>query len=57
MPAKSSKDVSVGDELDIRKGETVRTVKIEKVSSAKQVSRSESGTLYMVISDTGNVPT
>ncbi|MBA2378285.1 MAG: RNA-binding S4 domain-containing protein [Blastocatellia bacterium] len=50
-PAKSSKEVSVGDELQITKGPLTRTYRIEKVPSAKQVSRSESGTLYTLISE------
>jgi ribosomal 50S subunit-recycling heat shock protein len=51
VAARSSRTVRPGDEIAIRRGGRVITVRVNAVPSAKQVSRAEAPSLYEVISD------
>lgn len=49
--AKSSHAVKVGDEICIRRHQTLTTVRVLSVPTARQTSRQEAGSLYEVISE------
>ena len=49
--AKSSKEVRAGDEIEIRRRNNVRVVRIESVPDRKQVSRDDASLLYKLIRD------
>ncbi|HEX3559008.1 MAG TPA: S4 domain-containing protein [Pyrinomonadaceae bacterium] len=51
-PARSSRTVRAGDEINIRRRERILTVRVHAVPETKQVSRTQAPTLYEVISDT-----
>ena len=50
--AKPARAVHVGDEISLRRRNRLLTVRITALPAAKQTSRSESSTLYEIISDT-----
>jgi ribosomal 50S subunit-recycling heat shock protein len=50
-PAKSSHAIKVGDEISIRRHNTLTTVRVLAVPTARQTSRKEAGTLYEIISE------
>jgi ribosomal 50S subunit-recycling heat shock protein len=50
-PARSSRTVRAGDEINIRRRERILTVRVHAVPETKQVSRTQAPTLYEVISD------
>ena len=49
--AKSSHAVKVGDEVCIRSHNTLTTVRVVSVPTARQTSRKEAGTLYEVVNE------
>ncbi|MGH9930544.1 MAG: RNA-binding S4 domain-containing protein [Pyrinomonadaceae bacterium] len=49
--AKSSHAVKLGDEICIRRHQTLTTVRVLSVPTARQTSRQEAGSLYEVISE------
>ena len=49
--AKSSHAVKVGDEICIRRHNTLTTVRVLSVPIARQTSRKEAGTLYELVSE------
>ena len=51
-PARSSRTVRAGDEINIRRRERILTVRVHAVPETKQVSRTQAPTLYEIISDT-----
>lgn len=50
-PAKSSKSVRTGDEVEIRRRDRVNRYRILEIPSAKQVSKDRAGDLYQLISE------
>ena len=51
-PAKSSRTVSVGDEIALRRRHRLLTVRVESVPASRQTARSDASSLYQIISDT-----
>ncbi len=51
VPAKSSRAVNVGDEIRMRRRNHLLTMRVLKIPVARQTSRSESSTLYEILSD------
>jgi len=51
VKAKSSREIKTGDEIEIRKRNRLTKVRVLKVPSTKQVSRSEAPNLYEILSD------
>lgn len=51
ITAKSSKDVRIGDRIEVRRWNRIMIVSVEQVPGKKQVPRSEANSLYTVISD------
>lgn len=49
--AKSAKEINVGDELEIRRGESITLLKILAVPPTKQVSKADAESLFETISD------
>lgn len=49
--AKSAHAVKAGDEISIRRHNTLTTVRVLSVPNARQTSRKEAGTLYEVVSE------
>jgi len=49
--AKSSHAVKVGDEICIRRHNTLTTVRVLSVPTARQTSRKEASTLYQLVSE------
>lgn len=54
--AKSSKDVKIGDEIEIRRRNRILKVSVSAVPNVKQVSKDVAGQLYEVISDEAVTP-
>lgn len=50
-PAKSSHAVKVGDEISIRRHNTLTSVRVLTLPTARQISRQEAGTLYELVSE------
>lgn len=48
-PAKSSREVHVGDSLTLRRRDQLLTVRVLSVPTTRQTSRSEASTLYEVM--------
>lgn len=48
-PAKSSKEIKTGDEIEIRRGSRLTKIKVLEVPAKKQVSKQEAPNLYEVI--------
>jgi ribosomal 50S subunit-recycling heat shock protein len=51
-PAKSAHQVKAGDEITLRRRDKLTTVRVMKVPGTKQVSKSDSSTLFELISET-----
>lgn len=51
IEARSSKEVRPGDLIAIRKGDVTTTYKIEKLPESKQVSKSDAGSFYTIVSE------
>lgn len=49
--AKASKEVKIGDELEIKRANRLLTVRILEIPKSKQVSRHEAPNLYDVLSE------
>ena len=49
--AKSSHAVKVGDEISIRRHQTLTTVRVVSIPTARQTSRKEASVLYEVVSE------
>lgn len=52
VPAKSSKGMTVGDEIEIRRRDKVVVVKIVTIPATKQMSKEFASGLYSVVSET-----
>ena len=50
-PARSARTVRVGDEIQMRRGGRLLTVRVVAVPTVRQTSRSEASGLYEVLSD------
>jgi ribosomal 50S subunit-recycling heat shock protein len=50
-PAKSSHAIKVGDEISIRRHNTLTSVRVLSVPTARQTSRKKAGTLYELVSE------
>lgn len=50
-PAKSSKDIKVGDVIRIKRGDRLTTVRVTEVPVKKQVAKNEAADLYETIDD------
>ena len=53
-PAKSSKEVKVGDEVTISRRSRVTKITVAAIPAGKQVAKSAASGLYRVISDESN---
>lgn len=51
LPARSARAVRIGDEIQLRRGKRILTVRVVAVPAARQTSRSEASDLYEVLSD------
>jgi len=49
--AKASHDIKEGDEVEIKKYDLIKTVKVIKIPSKKQVSRKDAPNLYEIVSE------
>ena len=56
MPAKSAREVRVGDEITLRRRDRQLTVKVLDVPATKQTSKQQAATLYQVIEDVALPP-
>lgn len=50
--AKSSRAISVGDEITLRKSRRLLTVRVLAVPATRQTSRGDATSLYQILSDT-----
>lgn len=51
VSAKSSKEIKIADEIEIKRGNRLTKVKILEIPAQKQVSRNDAGNLYEIISE------
>ncbi len=51
IPARSARTMRVGDEIQLRRGKRLLTVRVVAVPAARQTSRSEASDFYEVLSD------
>ena len=51
LAAKSSKEIKIGDEIEIRRRNRITKFRVLSVPAKKQISRSETDELYVVLSD------
>ena len=51
LPARSARTMRVGDEIQLRRGKRLLTVRVVAVPVTRQTSRSEAADLYEVLSD------
>ena len=49
--AKSSREVKAGDEIEIKKGNRLTTVKVLQIPARKQVAKHDAANLYEVLSE------
>lgn len=49
--AKSSKEVKIGDEIEIKRGKRLTKIKISEIPAVKQVSRNDAANLYEILSE------
>ena len=49
--AKSSKEIKLNDEIEIKRGDRLITVRVAKVPAQKQISRAMSTSLYEILSE------
>ena len=52
VKAKSSRDVRMNDEIEIKRSTKILKVRVIQIPAGKQVSRADSSNLYEVISET-----
>jgi ribosomal 50S subunit-recycling heat shock protein len=50
-PAKSSKEIRVGDVIEIRRRDRVTKIEVDQVPTTKQVSKNSAGELYRLIEE------
>ncbi len=50
-PAKSSKEIKAGDEIEIKRRNRLTKIAVEIVPDKKQMSKGDSESLYKIISD------
>jgi ribosomal 50S subunit-recycling heat shock protein len=51
VPAKSSKGMTVGDEIEIKRKDKIVVVKIVAIPTTKQMSKESAATLYSIVSE------
>lgn len=51
LKAKSSREVKVNDEIEIKRGNRLLKVRVLQIPVSKQVSRNDAGNLYEILSD------
>ncbi len=51
ITAKSSKEIKSGDEIEIKRGNRLTTLRVAKIPDKKQISRAESPDLFEIISE------
>ena len=51
IKAKSSREIKIGDEIEIKKGNRLTRVKVLQVPDKKQVAKHEAANLYEVLSE------
>lgn len=51
LPAKSSRDVKAGDEIEIKKTNRLTKFKVLAVPDKKQISRTDAANLYEILSE------
>jgi ribosomal 50S subunit-recycling heat shock protein len=51
LAAKASKEVQAGDQIELRRAERRVIVRVVRLPAAKQLSKSESATLYEAVTD------
>ncbi len=51
IPAKSSRDICAGDEIEINRHTRLTRLRVAKVPDKKQVSKKDAAGLYEIISD------
>lgn len=51
VAAKSSKEIKIGDEIEIKRGNRLTKVKILEIPAQKQVSRNDAANLYEIVSE------
>jgi len=51
LKAKSSREIKVGDEIEIKKGNRLTRIKVLQVPDKKQVAKHEAANLYEVLSE------
>lgn len=51
VPAKSSKAMTVGDEIEIKRKDKVTVIKIVAIPATKQMSKESAAELYSVVSE------
>ena len=52
LPARSARNISVGDEITLRRRERLLTVRVTSVPTVRQTSRHEAPLLYEILSET-----
>lgn len=50
-PAKSSKEIKVGDVIEIRRRDRVTKIHVDQVPATKQISKNSAGELYRLIEE------
>ena len=51
LPAKSSREVKTGDQIEIKKGNRLTKVQVVQIPAKKQVSRQDADKLYEIVSE------
>ena len=51
LPAKSSREVKAGDEIEIRRPRRVLKARVREIPKSKQVSREQAANLYEIVSE------
>lgn len=51
LKAKSSREVKIGDEIEIKRRNRLLKVRVTQIPKSKQVSRAEAANLYEIISE------
>lgn len=51
VPAKSSKEIKTADTIEIRRRNRKTVVRVETTTEKKQLSKTDSGSLYTLVSD------
>lgn len=51
QPAKSSKEIKPGDEIEIKRGRRLLTTRVREIPAKKQVARADAANLYEIVSE------